>query len=149
MLTGITSVLSVWFTQQTCDMRNCFLIWKFVWEILDTAKVLVKKNNNWQFSKYSYIFVAWSLQETNLSIIEIFARIYFRAPSTKDQNSVPIFAQFRANILLKHNFCIILFQNMKFKNFRADKFSRTCKKRANWASARKRAKICPRENFYE
>ena len=33
--------------------------------------------------------------------LEIFARIYYRAPSTKIQNSVLIFAQFRANCWLK------------------------------------------------
>ena len=66
--------------------------------------------------------------ESHTLFVKIFARTNFRTPSTKHQNSVLIFAQFRANILLKQHFYIILFQNMKFKNFRVDKFSRTCKK---------------------
>ena len=45
--------------------------------------------------------------------IEISAQIYFRTHSKKKQNSVLIFAQFRANILLKEHFCTRLFQNMK------------------------------------
>ena len=39
--------------------------------------------------------------------VEISALIFFRAPSTKVQNSVLIFAQFRANFWLKQHFCMV------------------------------------------
>ena len=46
------------------------------------------------------VWMCWCVSVCTL-FVEILARIYFRAPSTKPQNSVLIFAQFRANILLK------------------------------------------------
>ena len=44
--------------------------------------------------------------------VHVARQIYFRAPSTKYQNLVLVFAQFRANILLKQHFYTRLFQNI-------------------------------------
>ena len=93
--------------------------------------------------------------------LEIFARIYFRAPFTKIRNSVLIFAQFRANCWLKALFCIAFFKIWSLKifariNFRApatnlQKFgtnfraisrkSRFCAKMRENLSARKLVRI--------
>ena len=93
--------------------------------------------------------------------LEIFARIYFRAPFTKIRNSVLIFAQFRANCWLKELFCIAFFKIWSLKifariNFRASatnlqKFgtnfraisrkSRFCAKMRENLSARKLVRI--------
>ena len=93
--------------------------------------------------------------------LEIFARIYFRAPFTKIRNSVLIFAQFRANCWLKELFCIAFFKIWSLKifariNFRApatnlQKFgtnfraisrkSRFCAKMRENLSARKLVRI--------
>ena len=93
--------------------------------------------------------------------LEIFARIYFRAPFTKIRNSVLIFAQFRANCWLKELFCKAFFKIWSLKifariNFRApatnlQKFgtnfraisrkSRFCAKMRENLSARKLVRI--------
>ena len=99
-------------------LRDKFIIGRFVINLLRKFYYLIR--TNFRADKFS--------RTSSARKLEIFARIYFRAPSTKHQNSVLIFAQFRANILLTQHFCTRLFQNMKLKNFRADKFSRTGKK---------------------
>ena len=79
------------------------IFWNFVDEIL---KFRLQQCAQWRISVDFYICIPYSYK---FSLGQILARIYFRAPWTKHQNSVLIFAQFRANILLKQHFYTIDF----------------------------------------
>ena len=89
----------------------------------------------------SYLFVQF-FARTNfraLRLREKFSRglIFAHFPQNIN-NSVLLFAPFGTNCKLKQLFCTAFFQNIKFKMFCADKFSRTC---------HKTSQIYPRENF--
>ena len=121
---------------------------------------------------YQNIWWLWLEKLHTTLFVEIFARTKFRALRLradffsctfhKSSNFGTHFRAISHKVLVKTRlFCTAFFQNVKFENFRADKFFAYLSQnfnisvlifaqfRANRGPARKCAKICPRKNFYE